>query len=26
VGFRAGLDWCGKSLLHRDSIPGPSSP
>jgi len=26
VGLRAGLDWCGKSRLHRDSIPGPSSP
>jgi len=24
VGLRAGLDECGKSLLHRDSIPGPS--
>ena len=23
---RAGLDRCGKSRLHRDSIPGPSSP
>ena len=23
---RAGLDVCGKSRLHRDSIPGPSSP
>ena len=23
---RADLDWCGKSCLHRDSIPGPSSP
>jgi hypothetical protein len=22
---RAGLDWCGKSRPHRDSIPGPSS-
>ena len=21
-----GLDGCGKSRLHRDSIPGPSSP
>ena len=21
---RACLDWCGKSLPHRDSIPGPS--
>jgi hypothetical protein len=26
VGPSAGLDWCGKSRLHRDSIPGPSSP
>ena len=26
VGPRAGLDGCGKSCLHRDSIPGPSSP
>jgi len=26
VGSRAGLDRCGKSRLHRDSIPGPSSP
>jgi len=26
VGPRAGLDRCGKSRLHRDSIPGPSSP
>ena len=26
VGLRAGLDWCGKSRLHRDLIPGPSSP
>jgi len=23
---RAGLDWCGKSRPHRDSIPGPSNP
>jgi hypothetical protein len=23
---RAGLDECGKSRPHRDSIPGPSSP
>ena len=23
---RAGLDGCGKSRPHRDSIPGPSSP
>jgi hypothetical protein len=23
---RTGLDGCGKSLPHRDSIPGPSSP
>jgi len=23
---RAGLDWCGKSGHHRNSIPGPSSP
>ena len=26
MGLRAGLDWCGKSRLHRVSIPGPSSP
>jgi len=26
VGRRAGLDECGKSRPHRDSIPGPSSP
>jgi hypothetical protein len=26
VGSRAGLDRCGKSRTHRDSIPGPSSP
>jgi hypothetical protein len=26
VGSRAGLDVYGKSRLHRDSIPGPSSP
>ena len=26
MGLRAGLDWCGKSRLHRDSIPGTSSP
>ena len=26
VGLRAGLDGCGKSRPHRDSIPGPSSP
>jgi hypothetical protein len=26
VGRRAGLDMCGKSRPHRDSIPGPSSP
>ena len=26
VGPRADLDRCGKSLCHRDSIPGPSSP
>jgi len=26
VGVRAGLNRCGKSLPHRDSIPGPSSP
>ena len=25
-GPRAGLDRCGKSRPHRDSIPGPSSP
>jgi hypothetical protein len=23
---RAGMDGCGKSRSHRDSIPGPSSP
>ena len=23
---RIGLDGCGKACLHRDSIPGPSSP
>jgi hypothetical protein len=26
VGPRAGLDRCGKSRPHRDSISGPSSP
>ena len=26
VGPRAGLDGCGKSCPHRDSVPGPSSP
>jgi len=26
VGPRAGLDRCGKSCPHKDSIPGPSSP
>ena len=26
VGLRAGLDGCGKTRPHRDSIPGPSSP
>ena len=26
VGPKAGLDRCGKSCSHRDSIPGPSSP
>jgi len=26
VGPRAGVDRCGKSSLHQDSIPGPSSP
>jgi len=26
VGPRAGLDGCGKSRHHRDSIPRPSSP
>jgi hypothetical protein len=26
VGLRAGLDRCGKSLPHRDSILRPSSP
>jgi hypothetical protein len=25
VGPRDGLDWCGKSRPHRDSILGPSS-
>ena len=25
VGLRVGLDRCGKSRTHRDSIPGPSS-
>jgi hypothetical protein len=25
VSLRAGLDRCGKSRLHRDLIPGPSS-
>ena len=25
VGPRTGLDGCGKSHAHRDSIPGPSS-
>ena len=25
MGSRAGLDRCGKSRHHRDSIPGPSS-
>ena len=25
MGPRAGLDGCGKSHTHRDSIPGPSS-
>ena len=25
VGLRTGLDWCGKSHPHRDSIRGPSS-
>jgi hypothetical protein len=25
-GFMAGLDGCGKSRPHQDSIPGPSSP
>jgi hypothetical protein len=25
LGRRAGLDRCGKSFLHRDSIPGPSA-
>ena len=24
VGHMAGLDGCGKSRLHRDSIPGPN--
>jgi hypothetical protein len=26
VGPRVGIDECGKSRLHRDSILGPSSP
>jgi hypothetical protein len=26
VGHRASLNGCGKSLLHRDSITGPSIP
>ena len=26
LGPRAGMDRCGKSLSHRNSIPGPSSP
>jgi len=26
LGPRNGLDGCGKSRQHRDSIPGPSSP
>jgi len=26
VGHRAGLDGCGKSRPHRNSIPGPSRP
>ena len=26
VGPRVGLDGCGKTRLHRDSIPGPPSP
>ena len=26
MGLRAGLDRCGKSRSHRDSIPGPSNP
>ena len=26
VGPRAGLEGCGKSRPHGDSIPGPSSP
>ena len=26
MGPRAGLDRCGKSRPHRDSIPGPPSP
>jgi len=26
MGLRAGLDRCGNSRPHRDSIPGPSSP
>jgi hypothetical protein len=26
VGPRVGLDGCGKSRRHQDSIPGPSNP
>jgi len=26
MGLRAGLEGCGKSRTHRDSIPGSSSP
>ena len=26
VGLRAGLNGCGKSRPHQDSMPGPSSP
>jgi len=26
VATTAGLDWCGKTRPHRDSIPGPSKP
>jgi hypothetical protein len=26
MGFRAGVDKCGKSRPHRDSMAGPSSP
>jgi len=26
LGPRAGLNWCGKPILHRDPITEPSSP